>query len=314
VYVTDGAAVAAYDAVTGALQVNFTVGFLGLNPPLTGLGWDGSNGWLWVSDAFGYAALQPNGTCMPVAQLAFQAAPAGVGALSDIDVDPQTGEVWVCDAGGQVAHFVAGAAVPNNVIGVAGALPCGFMGMPLLGLCIDTSSPAGTFIVTDGVTVARLAETGAFAFGVAVPRFALPQGCWPAPPGGPLSGLGFSARPVTYGAGMGPKLDALGHATLPSPNFAVTLQGAPAGLVAIAYDFGVACPALALGGAPLYLPLSPQWGFIGPFAIAGNLTLPAALPAPGVLPAGLTIHLQALMNAGGAWSTSNGLAFTTALP
>ena len=171
VFVTDGLSIAAYKASTGAMLGNLNFAFLGIAPPLTGLGFDGSTGFLWMCNVGGYAALQPNGTCAPVPQLGFTPAPAGVGPMSDIDVDPTTGQIWVCDAGGFVAHFPVGAAAPVNIIGVAGALPCGVLGVPFTGLCLDTSSPPGTFIVTDGMMCARLQETGFGAMGAPVARF-----------------------------------------------------------------------------------------------------------------------------------------------
>jgi len=120
---------------------------------------------------------------------------------------------------------------------------------------------------------------------------------------------------VSYGVGTGPVLDAIGNATVPSAGFTITLSNAPAGLAAIFYDFGAACPAVPLAGAPMYLPFGPTWGLVGPFGIAGTLSLPAALPGPPVLPAGVTVMLQGLVQAaGGGFSTSNALAFTTALP
>ena len=315
VFVTDGMTIGVYKASTGVLLGNYTVGFLGLAPPLTGLGWDGTNGWLWVSDAFGYAALEPDGTCTPIPQVLFQPAPAGVGPISDIDIDPATGDVWVCDALGNVSHFAPGAAAAANVIPVSGALPCGFLNVPLTGLCIDTSSPPGTFVVTDGMTVARLMETGAAAFGAGPTRFALPQACWPAPGAFPLLGLGWSARPVSYGAGTGPVLDSIGHATVPSASFAITLTNVPVGVAAIMYDFGASCPAVGVAGAPGYLAFGPQFGLVGPFGVLNSLTLAAALPGPAILPQGVTVHVQALVvDAFGVMQSSNALAFTTSLP
>jgi hypothetical protein len=314
VFVTDGVSIAAYKASTGVILGNLPFAFLGIAPPLTGLGFDGNTGFLWMCNIAGYAALQPNGTCAPVPQLGFTPAPAALGALSDIDVDPATGQLWVCDAAGFVAHFAPGAAAPVNMIGVAGGLPCGVLGVPFTGLCIDTSSPPGTFIVTDGVTVARLAETGFGAFGAPVPRFALPLNCWPVPAAPAVQGLAFAARPASYGAG-GFALDALGEATLPSAGFTLTLTGPPAGSGAFLVDFAAACPALGVGGAPGYLAFTPLWTLIGPFPVAGNMSFAAALPGPGVLAQGTTIHVQAFVNAGpGPLVSSNAIAFTTSLP
>jgi hypothetical protein len=314
VFVTDGVSIAAYKASTGVMLGNIPFAFLGIAPPLTGLGFDGNTGFLWMCNVAGYAALQPNGTCAPVPQLGFTAAPAGVGALSDIDMDPATGQLWVCDAGGNVAHFAPGAAVPVNLIGVAGGLPCGVLGIPFTGLCIDSSSPPGTFIVTDGVTVARLAEAGLGVFGPPVPHFGLPQNCWPVPAAPAVQGLAFAARPASYGVGAF-ALDALGECVVPNPNFTLVLNGPPVGLGAFIVDFGAACPALGLAGAPAYLAFTPLFTLIGPFPVVGNMSFAAALPGPGVLPPGLTIHLQAFVDPGaGPLISSNALALTIALP
>jgi len=109
--------------------------FLGIAPPLTGLGFDGNTGFLWMCNVAGYAARSPTAPARRSAAR-FTAAPAGVGALSDIDMDRHR-PALVCDAGGNVAHFAPGAAVPANLIGVAGGLPCGVLGIPFTG-CAST--------------------------------------------------------------------------------------------------------------------------------------------------------------------------------
>jgi hypothetical protein len=138
--------------------------------------------------------------------------------------------------------------------------------------------------------------------------------CWPVPLGAPAQGLGYSARPATFGAGAF-VLDTLGEATVPSPMFTLTLTGPPVGLGAFLVDFGAVCPSIGVGGAPSYLAFTPFFSLIGPFAVAGNMSFAAALPGPGVLPPGTTVFVQAFVDPGaGPLSSSNAIGFTTALP
>jgi hypothetical protein len=315
VYVTDGTAIGAYDATTGAMLANFTAASTGLATPFTGLGWDGERGWLWISNITSYAAVEPDGACLPILRVSATSKPIGLGLISDIDFDPHSGNLWICTDSGTVAYFPEGAILANDMFVVAGPQSCGELLLPLTGLCLDTSGPHGSFVVTDGVRIVRLRKTGPGVLEDAPPLFALPESCWSVSLGERLMGLAWSARPVNYGEGEGLLLQAKGQATVPSPDFKLKISGAAAGLAAIFYDFGAACPPLALHGAPILLPLAPGWGLVGPFPIGGDLLLPAALPGPAILPDGVTIHLQAVaQGASGGTRTSNGLAFTTCRP
>jgi hypothetical protein len=314
VYVNDNDSIAAYDAATGMMLEHFTTAFLGLGVPLTGLGFDATTGWLWITDQNDYAACEPDGSCTPIVQLLATAPPAGLGVLGDIDMDPQTGELWVCDDMGQVARFPVGGGAFTNLLNVAGAgAACGGLGATLTGLCMDASENATVLAVTDGPRVARFSVVGFAAIGVPPSSFAFPSTCWPNPGNNPLQGLAYAAHAVTYGPGP-LVLDVEGQSTLPG---FITLvgQGGPAGVAWLLFDFASVCPPINLLGQQLVLPLGAGWGFIGPLPWAGGaaaLTLPGALPAAGVVPYDLSLYLQAYMLSGGGWLASNGVSFTTA--
>jgi hypothetical protein len=315
VYVTDGSAIAAYDANSGALIEHFTAVGLGLSVPLTGLGFDAQTGWLWISDLDEVAACEPMGNCAPLPRWLASMPPVGLGNLGDVDMDPQTGELWVCDDMGQVARFALGAAVFTNLINVAGlGGACGGgLGPTLSGLCMDASENATVLAVTDGPRVVRFSVVGLGAFGPAPSSFAFPSSCWPNPAVPPLQGLAYAAHAVTYGPGA-LQLDVTGQSVLPG---AITLvgQGGAAGAAWVLFDLGAACPPINLLGQPLLLPAGPGFGFFGPLPWAGGvaaLVLPGALPPAGALPYDLSVFLQVYCLTGGGWVASNGVSFTTA--
>jgi len=317
VFATDGNVIGEYDANTGVLLRDYPANFLGLVPPLTGLGWDSANGWLWVCDAMQYGALQPNGTCMPVPQVAAIAAPAGVPFLTDIDRDVKTGQIWVCDVGGGVSHFPVGAAAPTNYMVVTGlaALCGGMLNVPLTGLALNPATGAPVFTVTDGTEIAQLVELGAGFAGNAPSNFAHPMPCFVGPGGPMLLGLGFAAHGVTYGNGNGLLLDSRGQTTLPSATFRLDVGAGPAGPLYLVYSFAPLCPQGMFSGAPLLLNLGGFWGFLGPVPYGGGgMSFPIALPGGGVLPFDLSIWMQGFVQGAGGWVSSNGLEFTLSRP
>ena len=314
VYVTDGNSIASYDVASGLMLEHFTAVMLGLATPLTGLGFDATTGWLWITDQNDYAACEPDGTCNPIPRLFATAPPAGLGVLGDIDMDPQTGELWVCDDMGQVARFAVGGAAFTALVNVAGAgAACGGLGPVLSGLCMDASENATVLMATDGPRVARFAVLGFAGLGAPPTSFAFPSSCWPNPGLNPLQGLAYAAHAVTYGPGP-LALDVTGQSTLPG-FVTVRGQGGPAGMAWLLFDLAPACPPINLLGQQLLLPLGAGWGFVGPLPWAGGaaaLVLPAALPAAGAVPYDLSVYLQVYRLAGGAWASTNGVSFSTA--
>jgi len=313
--VTDGPSIAVYDAAGALLNVmpSEPAGVL-----LTGLGVDSATGNLWYTDGatvWGATPSAPGSCAPPTVFTSF--APAGLGTVTDVAVSPGAGLLYLCGTSGKVAAYTtAGAAaiMPYTPHGVAA---CG-LSTALTGIAIDTAAscnfPLPKLYVSDGFKVSY--------------EFA---GGFPAPPtfytrfpctlyaGGPSQGLTFAARPIRFGSGSGPQIGAIGQSVLPSPMFAITLDSGPAGGAAwLGVGFGAACPAPSFFGQPFYL--ASFVGAFGPFPIsaAGTFTLPAGLPpVGGGLPCGVSIYAQWLckdMAGGGAWSTSQGLEFTLALP
>ncbi len=315
VYVTDGSAIAAYKGSSGAMLEHFTAAGLGLSVPLTGLGFDAKTGWLWITDIDEFAAIEPDGSCVPLVRSLAMTPPLGLGNLGDIDMDPQTGELWVCDDIGQVARFAVGAAVFTNLINVAGlgGVCGGGLGPTLSGLCMDASENATVLAVTDGPRVVRFSVVGFGGTGAAPSSFAFPSSCWANPGAAPLQGLAYAAHAVTYGPGA-LSLDMTGQSVLPG---AITLfgQGGAAGAAWVLYDLGPACPPINLLGQQLVLAGGASFGFFGPLPWVGGaaaLTLPGALPASPALPYDLSAFLQVYVLTGGGWTASNGVSFSTA--
>jgi len=319
-FVTDGAVIGEYDVSTQTLVASYLALPLGLNSPLTGLGWDSTNRWLWICNGSEYAALQPNGTCAPALQVFATPAPAGLGLLTDIDCDVKTGELWVCDVDGFVSRFPPGAAAVSNSMAVTGVLSgCGtLLNVPLTGLALDPSRPGPAFAVTDGLTVARLAEYGGGFAGGAPTNLLQPDVCFAAPAGPLLAGLAFAAHGVTYGIGNGTLLRTRGQSTLPSTTFGFEAEGGPAGHLFLLYGFGPSCPAIVFSAHAILgqIAFTGLWGLVGPVNYAGSKTsLPVPLPASPALPYDVSVWVQTVVQGpAGAWVSSNGVAFTFSRP
>ncbi len=312
-YITDGLIIGAYTA-GGQLIETFAPPFAGFGQ-ITGLGWDGTRRWLWITNLTSFAALEPAGNCMPIVRQAPLAPPAAFAFLGDISHDPAADLLWVCDAAGNVGSFpTLGAAAPVNFVNVAGALPgCGAglaLGVPLKGLAFDTGVAQPTFTVTDGGRLGRFAVAGAFGAGAATPTFAFPRTCWVSPVAGLVAGLAFTARPVGYGPSNGVVLDGIGQSTVPSAAFGLELDTIAVGTAWILWDLSAACPAPVLLGQPFLL--GGLTGILGPLPIAGPTSIVAPLPA--ALPTGVEIMLQSYVVTAAGWTSSNGLSLMTAHP
>ena len=315
ILVTDGPSIAVYDASGALLNVMPTepAGTL-----LTGLGADSVTGNLWYTDGTTLWGATPSalGSCAPPTVFT-SFTPAGLGTVTDVAVSPGTSLLYLCGDNGKVAAYTTFGAAAIQPYAAHGVTACG-LSTKLTGIAVDTASscsgPLPKLYVSDGFKVSY--------------EFA---GGFPAPPtfytrfpctiyaGGPSQGLTFAARPIRFGSGSGPQIGAIGQSVLPSPAFALTLDSAPpSGATWLGVGFGAACPAPSFFGQPFYL--APFMGAFGPFPIsaAGTFTLPAGLPpVGGGLPCGVSIYVQWLckdMAGSGAWSTSQGLEFTLALP
>jgi hypothetical protein len=178
-----------------------------------------------------------------------------VNTVTDIDWDPATQSLWACNVSGAVGNVLVGGAIGPLGTYQAAPGPCG-LAPALTGVTVDAGSPTvGMVLVTDGFGVAHLDLGGTLA----APTFALPQPCFPVA-GGPAHGIGYSARPVTYGmggsVGTPPKMGSRGQAVIPSSNLAITVSGATPGALAF-LPFGLVplCPPIFFATVPiLHLP------------------------------------------------------------
>jgi hypothetical protein len=314
VYVTDGVVIAGYDANGGVVLENFSAAAIGVTPPLTGLGWDGLNDWLWICNANGYGALEPDGSCAPIPRVPFVPRPLGVGFLTDIDRRSETGELWACDVNGVVAHFPPFALAVSNAMTVTGqpAL-CGALQAPLTGLALNPAKFHPEFIVTDGATVARLQELPGGAAGLADTDFPEPIPCFDAPAGPPLAGLGYACHGLTYGEGNGVTLVVRGQSIVPSATFQLDVTAGPPGSLYVIWGIVPWCPAHKAVGAPLLVGLGTF--ILGPIPYAGGAAVLAA-GLPGNLSQGIFKYCVQVFvqDATGAWVSSNGVEFRASLP
>ncbi|MGQ0552705.1 MAG: hypothetical protein ACT4PU_05750 [Planctomycetota bacterium] len=317
IYMTDGTTIGCFTPAGTQLNLMHS-GSLGLGP-LTGLAFDSDAELLWVSDGaeIGLAFPSLMGSCSPPG-LAWSFPATGLGFVTDVAWHPSTARVYALDSDGNVAAYDAFGATEVSPYPAAGLANC-LIPAPFTGLAVDmaTGCEGGdpALFLTNGFGVSY-EHSGGVPAGF---EFYAPLNCfvWP---GQPTQGLDFAARPITFGTSTGPQIGTSGgQSVLPNPAFTVTLTGGPRnGQAYLIYGVGAACPALNYKGNPWYV--DPSFTPIGPLAVSpsGTLTLPLALPTPGgSLPCGTTIFMQWVCKApggGGAWTTSQGLEFTTAMP
>ncbi|MEW6071474.1 MAG: hypothetical protein AB1726_02620 [Planctomycetota bacterium] len=304
-WATDGFICGEYIASGPALGTPIT-GFVplpfGAGGPITGLGYDSAAGFLWMTEGIFAQALIPPAPpgCPGVGVVAIAAFPLPLfaGAMAtDIDWDPVTGTLWICDTLGLVTNVLIGGAIGPFGFFAAAPGPCG-LAVPLEGLAID---PVGstvfgipTMYVTDGFTIAYEMLGGA----PGPPTFYTPAPCFPAL--GPLVGLAFADRALSYGTGADnsglapPTIGSTGQTLSPSGTFTVTLAGSVPGSTAVLYmsTSGFYCPPPVVLGLPIYIDLSTPVSLLGvvPVGAAGTASLATGIP-PG-LPPGVTAWLQ----------------------
>jgi hypothetical protein len=209
------------------------------------MGCNGQQGTLWLTDGQRAVEVLPPATpCTtpPVVTAPFLLPPLGPSAsVTDIDWNPATNTLWICNAQGMVGNVLPGGVLLSSFSGVPG--PCG-LAAPLLGLAVDSSTPGAVALyLTDGTKVARVGLSGA----PASKTFGQPLTCFGVPTG-KAYGLGFSSRAVYYGAGS-LELATEGEAVIPSTSLLVTLSGAPPSALAILpFSLSPLCPPFAISG------------------------------------------------------------------
>lgn len=318
-WATDGTTITSYNAA-GVVLSSMPMPPAGLKP-LTGLGADATAGLLWLTDggsAVGVLPPPPPGGVPPFVVIPPFPLPIQ-GLATDIEWDPSSGTLFVCDTLGFVTNVLVGGG-----LGPWGAFPAvGMCGPPvvppLTGLAVDTTTPTVfglplTLYVTDGFAIKRIFVPG----GMAAPVFYTPLPCYFNPAAGPVNGLAFALHGVTFGPNcsttgvLPPNIASTGNSSSPGALTLALKAGPPNGMAYLFLDTTALCPPLGFKGCPLYVP--PTWLF-GPFPvpIGGSLTLPGALP-PG-LPAGVGLHFQWVCRVkNGGWVLSEGLRMTLGLP
>jgi hypothetical protein len=325
VWVTDGVAIGEFTASGAGIGTPLT----GFNPilqgglPLTGLGMDSAAGWLWLTDGFLCWAITPPAApgCPGVEVIIIPPfmLPLQPGAqATDVEWDPVTGTLWVCDTIGFVTNVtIAGGMGPFGFFPAGGA--CGLM-PPLQGIALDSvaSSVLGipTYYVTDGFGISYETVGGA----PAPATFYTPMPCFGTL--GPLVGLAFSARALPYGTGVdnsglpAPNIGSTGQGLSPNPAFTVNLSGSVPGSTAILYLSwsGFYCPAVTVMGLPVLISLAtpPKMMGVALVGAAGTASLP--IPIPPGFPPGSTFHLQWLVVTPTSLQVSEGLALPIDLP
>jgi len=259
---------------------------------VTGLAMAGGD--LWITDGATVALVTPPaGTCYtPTTLLVFGVSTLTTGIVSDLTWDPGSSSLWICSTTGVVTNIsIVGLLGPGGSgsgsasIGPGGSFavaPSAAFGLttPLTGIAWDTAQSVPTFFVTDGYTMANLSITSAGVVPAAA-TFYNPSPVYPLAPE-LFSGIAFSARPITYGAGTGLTIGVTGNGQLTTPNplFGLTMTDAPPTAIAAYLAVG------GLGTAPGTIFGSPLYVFLpiisGPFLIdiSGSVTLfPVAIPA-----------------------------------
>ncbi len=295
VWATDGLRIAAYDA--SGLPVNAFDAPLGLlSGPVLGMGFNGAQGTLWITDGqHAVELLPPTIACgtPSVVTPPFNIPPVGgsLAAVTDLDWSPATNTLWVCNAAGAVGNVLPGGALLSSFQATPG--PCGFL-PALLGIAVDGSvTGAGVLHLTDGVRIGAVDPSGASAAGT----FGQPLACFSVP-GGSAFGLGFSSRAVSFGSGTGLELGSFGQSVIPSTTLGVTLKSAPSGSLAILpFSLAPLCPALPVSGEPILIFPSAFALFTLGVSVAGEASVPIAIPATTAV--GLEVFYQWFVLTGG---------------
>lgn len=316
VYVTDGTRIA---RVSGAGV--FLDSFLSPMPALTGLGFDGASGRLWVTDGDFAAPLVPPAlpacaaSAPPLAAAPFLL-PLPLLPATGLDVDPFDGSLFVTDAIGGVTQVLKSGLVGPR--GTWSAAACG-LGSILADVAVDASAlgQLGAHYVTDGKRVAYILPGGT----PAPSTWYTPNPCFELAIGG-AAGLGFAARPLPFGAPsannfgvLGPRLETLGQAVLGNGSFVLRASGGPPVGVFVLWTSPAAnCPPVPVTATiGIHLGLSSPTLLASAPALGGAAALAAPLAPVGPVP--LTLFLQGFFLDGvGGLRSTNGLALSLARP
>ena len=320
-WITDGVGFAEYQP-NGAVVRGFRLeaGSV-LAGEVTGIGWDAASERLWICDGDSAAALTPSqeADCdaLPVVAVAPFGLPIGEGNLATaLDWDPVTGALWVADDAGFVTHVL-----PTGIVGPLGAFDArAAVDCPLTpalsGVAVDTSAPAGTLYVSDGLAVGYV-SAGTSAQAQAT--FYTPLACYG--PAVQVEGLFYAARGIDFGTatdGGVPVLRAVGQSVVPNIDFALEVSGGvPGSRCGVVYSLdGPQCPA---GEGPIPAPVWLGKGTLNLLADTelgkdGSVIVPA--PMLPTAPLGVTVYLQGFLMDPLIFNfeSTQGIAITTSVP
>ncbi len=326
-YVTDGVVLSAHEATTGVPLFGIQIAGIYMPGPLTGLGFDTAAQTVWITDGQFVAEIAVPSCGVPGPLLTGPFLTPSPGRLLDLDWDPTTGTLYGVDDMGFLTNITTiGGIGATGVAPIAPTACLNALGTMVTGIAVDTGTgnavnPGLALYATDGFNVFYLDPFG----GPAAPQFYTPTNCYPVPlVAQPVSGLAFSARPITYGTGFDPsssvwpRLGSTGQAVSPHPSgFTIELSSAvPTSPSWLLLDLCALCPAGTwLGGNPLYI------SFCFPFTPIGPLIVPAggaiSLPTGPIPPTfeGLSLYMQWVVDKPGpGWQVTNGLEMTFSLP
>jgi len=299
IWVTDGRVFGEFDP-QGVPTSGFSLPPGVLQSEVQGVGFDGLAGSLWLTD--GKSAVEVRPPSVPCGQVAILSGPftipplsAAGSSITDIDMAPQSGRLWVCDDQGNVGTFS-----PGSTTVLVFPLAPGICNLSpkLLGLTVDSSTQAfDVLYITDGLRIANVVSSGS----PAPQTFGSPFSCFPVPSGA-VCGVGFSARPITYGDGGGlssaPDMSSKGQAVIPTQSLSINLRnGSPGAIAMLPFTQNPLCPSISVASAPILI-MPPA------FAVAtrvvdpqGEAVLPLSLPT--TMTVGLEVMYQWFVLGGG---------------
>ncbi len=312
VYVTDGTTIARYSPGGTPLKSLTLASVAPTFGTITGLGYAGTSGILWVSSATSAIGISVAGAGSCPTQVLVVTPPFNlpdIGAsYTDIDWDPVSGSLFACTTAGSIVNVY-----PGGLPGPYGITTPSYVCVtgPLYGLAMDDAAFAGpaAMYVTDGTMIERVTPST----GAPPPTFYATSTCFPAV-SPPVSGLAASAHAISFGLSSGPNYPVLfssGQSITPNYAFQLLLAAPPDSIAAIFLGAGPLCPPLQFGSTWLYL-TAPELILVAAVPSSGFLEIPVPIPASMPIPA--TVYLQGVEISGGGYSGTNGLALSFARP
>lgn len=327
-WICDGAVIeerATFGSQQNALALG---GFL--TNPITGVAFDATTGWTWVTDGTDYTAftpgpdISPTNPCSngPLFQVGITPLPIAAGATATaMDYDAVTDTLVVCDDQGFVTRFSkAGAAL--NSFDAVGTSTCN-LSAPLKAVAVDAAAPSGHLYVSDGAEVAYMNFGGSPVTSLYTPTSCFtPQGATLATPT-PLAAMAMAATPMSFGNasfGIDPIIGVNGQSIVPNPNFQLVLAGLfgtlnTGDIAVLGVSNGSICPPITALGAPINIDLDVSI-ILSTTTLGDPAYVEHPAPIPGTLGIGGQLYFQwGVINPTTLVTlTTKGLAVTTSMP